>query len=94
MSSALDQSLDEILSSKPKRVQQKKKQQPAKSKVSKAVVKPQQQKKAKATPTGPASMLDASSYATKVIVYGLPKDIKQDAIKVSFDGDIVDVLLA
>jgi THO complex subunit 4 len=78
MSSALDQSLDEILSSKPKRPVQKKKQV-AKSKVGKAVIKPKTQKKTAAS--APAAILDAS-YATKVVVYGLPRDIKQDAIKV------------
>lgn len=81
--SALDQSLDEILSSKPKKVQQKKKPVVASSKVGKAVQKPkaQQQKQKQQQQQKPSQILDAS-FATKVIVYGLPKDIKQDAIKV------------
>lgn len=80
--SALDQSLDEIISSKPKRSTKSRTQARGKG-VSKQVTKPKAG--VKKTPTGPkpAPVVDAS-YATKVIVYGLPKDIKQDAIKVCF----------
>lgn len=81
--SALDQSLDEIISSKPKK-QFKKKTNISKSKVGKAVGKPvkkQAGKPIKKVAAPSATILDAS-YATKVVVYGLPKDIKTDAIKV------------
>jgi len=80
--SALDQSLDEILSSKPKR-QFKKRTPVAKAKVGKTVGKPKVSLKNKPAKQAPRqdSVLDAS-YANKVVVYHLPKDIKQDAIKV------------
>lgn len=82
MSSAFDMGLDEILASKSKKNFRKKhisskigKKQPVIKKLSGNSVK-------KDVAPNPASVLDAS-YATKVIVYGLPKDIKQEAVKVS-----------
>lgn len=83
MSALLDKSLDEILSSS-KKVNRRKTNRVGKKPVAKAAL-------AKKTPTGPAKkpvvfpkskpVVD-TSYATKVIVHNLPKDIKQDAIKV------------
>lgn len=77
---SLDQSLDEILSSKPKR-QFKKKTPVGKAKVGKTVGKPKVNLKKPVKSASKESVLDAS-FANKVIVYNLPKDIKQDAIKV------------
>ncbi|CCH43049.1 RNA annealing protein [Wickerhamomyces ciferrii] len=89
--SALDQSLDEILSSKPKRQFNKKKAPVAKARVGKQVGK-QAGKPVKKTPTGPAPKRDSSvldaSYANKVVVYHLPRDIKQDAIKDFFASQV------
>jgi THO complex subunit 4 len=83
--SALDQSLDEIISSKPKKQFRKKANLGNKAKVGKAVAKPagKPTKKAAAPIKAAAqnNVLDVS-YATKVVVYHLPKDIKTDAIKV------------
>lgn len=82
MSAALDKTLDDIISStrKAKKVATKKKA------VGKGVGKVQKKqqvvsfKKAKPAPAKPAA-LDLS-YATKVVAHGLPRDLKQDAIKV------------
>lgn len=84
--SALDQSLDDILSSKPKK-QFRKRTPVAKAKVGKTVGKPKVNLRKQLQTKGAApkgSVLDAS-YANKVVVYHLPKDIKQDAIKVCFE---------
>lgn len=83
--SALDKSLDDILASKPKK-QFKKRAPVAKAKVGKAVGKPKVnlRKQTQTKATTKDSVLDAS-YANKVIVYNLPKDIKQDAIKVCLE---------
>lgn len=82
MSATLDKSLDDIIkSSKPKKVLNKKREAP--SKVGKAVgKKPKAASKPKpVVQTENRNVIDVS-YATKVMVYGLPRDIKQDAIKV------------
>ncbi|KAH3674905.1 hypothetical protein WICMUC_002978 [Wickerhamomyces mucosus] len=95
--SALDKSLDEILSEKPKRTFRKKTTVP-KTRVGKAAAGVAGKTKArpgpkKSIPTGPKStpasksVVDAS-FSTKVIVYGLPKDIKQDAIKDFFASQV------
>ncbi|ODV95817.1 hypothetical protein PACTADRAFT_2125, partial [Pachysolen tannophilus NRRL Y-2460] len=79
MSAQLDRSLDEIISSskqsKPKRFN--------KSKVGKSLNTKRSVVKInnKPTPKAPRQNVIDASYATKVVVYGLPKDIKQDAIK-------------
>lgn len=84
--SALDKSLDEILSEKPKRnFNNKKRATVGKAKVGKtsaAKPKGKASPKAAAPKAAPAKQVIDVSYATKVNVYNLPKDIKQDAIKV------------
>lgn len=91
MSTALDKSLDDIISSQKKARPAKKvvakKSKPGISKnISKKATpksnkKPVVSFKKPAAPAPAATTLDAS-YATKVVVHGLPKDIKLDAIKV------------
>lgn len=80
MSAALDKSLDDIISStrRAKKVAAKKKP------VGKGIGKPQKKpivaiKKTKPAPSSPAVDL---TYATKVVAHGLPRDLKQDNIKV------------
>lgn len=82
--SALDKSLDEILSSKPKKQFKKKPAAAGKNKVGKLVSKKAVNSKspASATPLKKGTGVLDASYATKVVVHGLPRDIKQDAIKV------------
>lgn len=91
MSATLDKSLDDIISSgKKTRVANKKRVAAARpaTKVGKKVgsaKKPIVLQK-KATPAGPSAAAIAKhldlTYATKVVVHGLPRDIKQDGIKV------------
>lgn len=93
MSAALDKSLDDIISSlkkaRPAKKVVAKKSKPGITKnIRKKVVpksnnnkKPVVSFKKPAAPAPAANTLDAS-YATKVVVHGLPKDIKLDAIKV------------
>lgn len=84
--SSLDKSLDDIISTTRKSVKSKNLNRGGNGKIGKKVgastKKPIVSFK-KSTPVGPkkAVTLDMS-YATKVVVYGLPKDIKLDAIKV------------
>ncbi|KAH3688978.1 hypothetical protein WICPIJ_000037 [Wickerhamomyces pijperi] len=103
--SALDKSLDEILSEKPKRnLNNRKRASVSKAKVGKAVSKPKGKasasaagkatagsKKTGASPkssqAGSKQVIDVS-YATKVNVYNLPKDIKQDAIRDFFSSEV------
>lgn len=87
MSAALDKSLDDIISSQKKaRPAKKVIARKGKAGISKRVAtKPTHTKKPvsfkKAAPAPSAVSLDAS-LASKVVVQGLPKDIKMDAIKV------------
>lgn len=83
MSTVLDKSLDEIISTrKSKKPQGKKK--PVGKGVGKVQKKQQPvsfQKVAKKVAPQPKPTLDLT-YATKVVAQGLPRDLKQDAIKV------------
>lgn len=83
MSAALDKTLDDIISSTRKT----KKVAPKKKVVGKGVGKVQKKqqivsfKKAAKPAPAPRQALDVS-YASKVVAHGLPRDLKQDAIKV------------
>lgn len=82
MSAALDKSLDDIISStrKAKKVINKKK--PVGKGVGKAQKKPIVSfKKDKPAPRPATAGVDLT-YATKVVAHGLPKDLKQENIKV------------
>ncbi|CDK29405.1 unnamed protein product [Kuraishia capsulata CBS 1993] len=83
MSAALEKSLDDIISASKKAAPRRdNKKKAVGSKVAKAPVKKQPTKAAKAAPAkARAPVLDVAA-AEKVIVYGLPKDIKQDALRV------------
>lgn len=82
MSTILDKSLDDIISTR-----KSKKPQGKKKAVGKGVGKVQKkqpvsfQKVAKKAAPPPRPALDLT-YATKVVAQGLPRDLKQDAIKV------------
>lgn len=86
MSANLDKSLDEIIGSNKKPIRRATRGGP--KKVSKQI---NGNRRRGPAPTGPkrgapikaASLLDAA-YSTKVNVEGLPRDIKQDAVKVCF----------
>lgn len=86
MSANLDKSLDEIIGSNKKPIRRATRGGP--KKVSKQI---NGNRRRGPAPIGPkrgapikaASLLDAA-YSTKVNVEGLPRDIKQDAVKVCF----------
>lgn len=83
MSAALDKSLDDIISStkRAKKVASKKK--PVGKGIGKAQKKPIVSfKKDKPAPKPVALPGVDLSYATKVVAHGLPRDLKQDNIKV------------
>ncbi len=83
---SLDKSLDEIISSNKKPVVRSKKAPAPKAskvaKVSKKQVARNNIPKASVPKTPGSSDYIDPSYATKVIVYNLPHDIKQNAVKV------------
>lgn len=85
--SSLDKSLDDIIKSK-KSVRSTKAGRGASGKVGKKVGSSKKKPIVsfrKPTPSVPRDTAPVDmSYATKVVVYGLPKDIKSDAIKVCF----------
>lgn len=82
--SALDKSLDDIISNSRKTVRSK--TRGTKGKVGKRVgssnKKPIVSFKKAAPPVSKKTPAVDVSYATKVVVYGLPKDLKADAVKV------------
>lgn len=79
---SLDKSLDDIISSTRGKRFSGKKKIVGKKQVNKTTLKPKTFQKLANKATARASTLLDSSYATKVVVYGLPKDLKQDSIKV------------
>lgn len=85
--SALDKSLDDIISTSKKPFKGKKfvNKKISTNKVGKKVGASNKKPIVSFKKAAPAAKQEPSvdlSYATKVVVYGLPRDIKQDAIKV------------
>ncbi|ODV61138.1 RNA-binding protein YRA1 ASCRUDRAFT_13510 [Ascoidea rubescens DSM 1968] len=98
MASAMDRSLDDIIASKPRKSFNRKfvPKKSSGSRITKAnhasssKLKTSFNTSKKVAPVSLQSSLSTldASYATKCVVYGLPKDIKQDSIKEFFQSQI------